>query len=201
MTILIDNFSIGVENWVAAANLTYSVDVVDYTMPISTSGTYFMEDGQIVSTTYSGITDGYTCYYTPSSVLASGTTTLTIHAENTSSGVEEQDFHLLYGYRGEFNEIIDWGATTEVVTTIEAMNLAFCPNKEGQAFYFETADYSSYDLGATINAVGYVDLGATIYPQNTFFFYGRTFTITISGVKDYHNNELDPYTFSFTIEN
>ncbi len=201
MTILIDNFSIGVENWVAAANLTYSVDVVDYTMPISTSGTYFMEDGQIVSTTYSGITDGYTCYYTPSSVLASGTITLTIHAENTSSGVEEQDFHLLYGYRGEFNEIIDWGATTEVVTTIEAMNLAFCPNKEGQAFYFETADYSSYDLGATINAVGYVDLGATIYPQNTFFFYGRTFTITISGVKDYHNNELDPYTFSFTIEN
>lgn len=200
MTILIDNFSIGVEDWVAAANLTYSVDVVDSTTPISISGTYFREDGQIVSTTYSGITDGYTCYYTPSSVLASGTITLTIHAENTASGVEEQDFHLLYGYRGEFNEVVDWGANTEVVTTIEATNLAFCPNTEGQAFYFETAEYTSYDLGATINAVGYVDLGATIYPQNTFFFYERTYTITISGVKDYHDNEMDPYTFSFTIE-
>ena len=200
MTILIDNFSIGVEDWIEAANLTYSVDVVDLTTAISTSGTYFIDDGIVVSTTLSGITDGYKCFYTPSSVLASGTITLTIHVENTASGVEEQEFHLLYGYNCFFNEVVDWGPKNEVVITIEAQNTAFCPNLEGEAFYFETADYTSYDLGASIMPIGSVDLGATIYPQNTFFFYGRTYTITVSGVRDYHNNEMEPYVFSFTIE-
>jgi hypothetical protein len=202
MTILIDNFSIGVEDWVEAANLTYSVDVIETAsgVQISTSGTYFIDDGTIAPTTFSGITDGYTCYYTPSGVLASGTITLTIHAENTASGVEEQNFHLLYGYNCFFNEIVDWGPKNEVVITIEAKNEAFCPNLEGEAFYFETEDYTSYDLGASIVPIGSVDLGATIRPQNTFFFYGRTYTITVSGVKDYHGNEMDPYIFNFTIE-
>ncbi len=200
MTILIDNFSIGVEDWIEAANLIYSVDVVDLTDTISTSGTYFIDDGVVVATTYSGIPNGYTFYYTPSSVLASGTITLTIHAETTISGVLEQDFHLLYGYNCFFNAVVDWGVKTEVVTTIDAVNEVFCPNTEGEAFYFETADYTSHDLGASIMPIGSVDLGATMYPQNTFFFYGRTYTITVSGVRDYHNNEMEPYVFNFTIE-
>lgn len=200
MTILIDNFSIGVGDWVEATNLTYSVDVVDLTSDISVSGTYFIDDGAEVLTVFSPIANGYTCYYTAGSVLASGTITLTIHVENTASGVLEQDFHLLYGYNCFFNEVIDWGPKTEVVTTIDATNEAFCPNTEGEAFYFETADYTSHDLGASINPIGSVDLGATLYPQNTFFFYGRTYTITVSGVRDYHDNEMEPYVFSFTIE-
>lgn len=202
MTILIDNFSIGVEDWVQVANLNYfTVDVVDVTYGISTSGTYFIHDGQVVSTTHSGIPNGYRCYYTPSGVYSDGTIDLTIHAENTVSGVEEQTFHLLYGYNLTFNELIDWGPHTEVVTTIEASNLAFCPNTEAESFYFETADLFSYDLSASIYPVGSINLGAVIYPQNTFFFYGRTYTVTISGVKDYHGNEMEPYTFSFRVEN
>jgi len=202
MTIVIDNFSLGVEDWISVSNLNYfAVDVVDPTYGINASDTYFVHDGQVVSTTHSGITGGYTCYYTPSGVYSDGTIDLTIHAENTVSGVEEQTFHLLYGYNVSFNELIDWGPKTEVITTVQASNIAFCPNIEAKSFYFETADLWSTDLNATIYPVGSVDLGAVIFPQNTFFFYGQTYTITVSGVLDYHGNTMDPYTFSFRVEN
>jgi len=202
MTILIDNFSIGVAEWVPTSTLSYfSVDVVDLTYGINTSGTYFLHDGLIVPTTYSGVPNGYTFYYTPGGVYSDGTITLTIQAENLNSEITFQNFHFLYGYHCEFGEIINWGPHAEVITTIEASNLAFCPNMEGESFYFETLDLPSVNLGASIKAIESINLGATIYPQNTFFFYGRTYTITISGVKDYGGNEMAPYTFSFTIEN
>jgi len=202
MTIIIDNFSIGVEDWTPISSLNYfTVDVIDTIYGISVSGTYFIHDGQVVPTTHSGIAGGYRCYYTPSGVYSDGTIDLTIHAENTSSGVAEQTFHLLYGYNVTFDELIDWGPHTEVITTIRASNLAFCPNTEAESFYFETTDLWSTDLRATINPVGYVDLNASIYPQSTFFFYDRTYIVTISGVKDYHGNEMEPYTFSFRVEN
>ncbi len=201
MTILVENFSIGVGEWVPVVNLDcFTVDVFEDTDTISTSGTYFIHDDQIVPTSYSGIDGGYRCYYYPTSVASSGTINLTIHVENTSSGVVERSFHLLYGYHCTFDEIVDWGPKNEVVTTIEATNTVFCPNTEGAAFYFETKDLESYDLGALLIPVESVDLGAVIYPQSTFFFYDRTYTITVSGVKDFSGNELAPYTFSFTIE-
>lgn len=201
-TILIDNFSMGVEEWISESDLSYfAVDVVDSTYGISTSGTYFIHDGQVVSTTHSGMPGGYRCYYTPSGVYSDGTINLTMHAENTANEVRELTFHLLCGYNLEFEELIDWGPKTEVVTTVQASNLAFCPNTEGDAFYFETKDLYSCDLGAIIYPIGSADLGATIYPQSTAFFYGQTYTITVSGVKDYHGNIMDTYTFSFRVEN
>jgi len=201
-TILIDNFSLGVEEWIPEANLNYfTVDVVDPVHGISTSGTYFIHDGQVVSTTHSGMLGGYKCYYTPSGVYSDGTIDLTIHAENTVSEIKEETFHLLYGYNLKFEELIDWGPNVEVITTIKASNLAFCPNTEGDSFYFQTRDLHSYDLNAAIYPVGSVDLGAVIYPQSTFFFYDRTYMITVSGVRDFAGNVMDPYTFSFRVEN
>jgi len=203
MTIVISNFSIGVEEWAQASGINFSVDVVETAsgVNISTSGTYFIHDGSIVPTSYSGLSGGYTCYYYPASVYSDGTIDLTMHAENTVSGVKEQTFHLLYGYNLEFEELVDWGPNKEVITLVKAKNLAFCPNEEGEALYFQTADLQSVNLGATIQAVESVDLGATIRPQSKAFFYGMTFQIVISGVKDYHGNYLDPYTIEFTIEN
>lgn len=202
MTIIISNFSLGEEEWTAASGINFHVDVVETAsgVGISTSGTYYIHDGNIVPTSFSGITGGYTCYYYPTSVYSDGTVDLTIHAENTVSGVEEQTFHLLYGYNLEFEELVDWGPKNEVITVVKAKNLAFCPNLEGEALYFETADLQSTDLGATIQAIESVNLGATIYPQSTAFFYGRTYIVTISGVRDYHGNYMDPYTIQFTIE-
>jgi hypothetical protein len=199
MTILIDNFSIGVGEWLVLIDLhTLSVDVVDYAHAISTSGTHFLIDGNMVSTSFSGISSGYNVYCSAPTI--SGYTIVTIHAENDNGESKEESYNLLYGYNCEFNELIDWGPKKEVVITMEAENLAFCPNKETDAFFFETADLHSYNLGASIQSIESVDLNAVIYPQNTVFFYGRTYQITISGVKDFSGNEMSPYTFSFTIE-
>ena len=190
------------EEWLPIIDLvSFAVDVIDHTYNITTSGTYFLHDGQIVSTSYSGISDGYRCSYYPTDVYSSGTITITIHAENDNTQIREQDYYLLYGYNCEFEEIVDWGAKKEVVITMDAENLVFCPNTESEAFYFETADLHSRDLGATIQAIESVDLNATIYPQNTFFFYGRTYHIKISGIRDFAGNEMPESIFSFTIEN
>lgn len=201
MTIVIDNFSIGVEDWVQVSDLNYfAVDVMDAAHGISTSGTYFIHDGQVVSTTHSGISGGYICYYTPSGVYSDGTIDLTIHAENTASGVSEQTFHLLYGYNVKFEELVDWGPNVQVDIRAQASNLVRCPNTVAEGFYFITADLRAVNLGATIRAIESVDLGAKIYPQSTAFFYGETYTVTISGVKDFAGNIMDPYTYTFTIE-
>ena len=199
MTILIDNFSVGVTEWLQVADLNaLSVDVIDHTYNISVSGTYFIHNGQIVSTSHSGISDGYKCYYYPSTI--SGEVNLTIHAENDNSETKEEDYYLLYGYNVKFDELIDWGPKSTVVITADVKNKAFCPNVVGEASYFETADLRSYDLGASIQAVESVDLNAIIYPQNTIFFYGRTYTVKISGVKDFAGNEMQAFSFNFTIE-
>jgi len=200
MAILIDNFSISVEEWLAVIDLvSFSVDIIDQTHSITTSGTYFLHDGQIVSTSYSGISDGYTFYYYPPTI--SGAVNLTIHAENDNDETKEKDYYLLYGYHTSFDEIVDWGPKSEVVVWAQAGNEVFCPNIESTAFYFETAELHSCDLGAIINPVGYVNLGATIFPQNSFFFYGRSYRITINGIRDFAGNIMSPREFTFTIEN
>ena len=200
MTILIDNFSISVEEWLPIVDLvSFSVNVIDHDNNITTSGTYFLHDGEIVSTSHSGIVDGYRCYYYPPTI--SGEVNLIIHAENDNSETEEENYYLLYGYNVKFNELIDWGPKREIVIWAQAKNEAFCPNIETDAFYFETADLNSYDLGATIKAVESVDLNATIYPQNTFFFYGRSYTVIISGIKDFYGNKMSEFSFDFTIKN
>jgi len=201
MTILIDNFSIGLDEWVLVADLvSFSVDAVDNTFGVTTTGTYFLRDGQQVTTTFSGITDGYRMFYSPTSVVSSGTITLTAHVTNTVSGTAEQDFYLLYGYNLLFDEQVNWGPLRVVDVLVQGTNTVLCPNTEGEGFIFTTADLPSVDLGATIQPVEFVDLGATIYPQSTAFFYGKTFTVTVSGVKDFSGNVMDPYILNFTIE-
>ena len=200
MTILIDNFSIDAKEWLPIVDLvSFSVDVVDHEYSVSTSGTYFLHNGQIVSTSFSGISNGYRCYYYPPTI--SGAVNLTIHAENDNSETKEEDYYLLYGYNVKFNEVVDWGPKKEVVTTVDVKNLAFCPNTKTDAFHFETADLESRNLNAIINPVGYVSLGATIFPQNTFLFYGKTYTIKINGIRDFAGNKMSEFSFSFTIEN
>ena len=203
MSILIDNFSMEVEEWLPVADLgSFSVDAVETAsgVGISTSGTYFIHDGQIVSTTYSGITGGYTCYYTPSGVYSDGTIDLTIHVEKTASGVSEQTFYLLYGYNAIFEDWVGWGPNVQVDIRAQASNSVRCSNTVGEGFYFITADLEAVNLGATIRAIESVDLGAKIYPQSTAFFYGETYTGTISGVTDFAGNIMDPYTYMFMIE-
>ena len=201
MTILIDNFSLGVEDWIATSELgLFSVDTVDYVNNITTSGTYFVHNGSQVVTTFSGIANGYRMFYEPSDVTSSGIIVLTAHVQNDILEVEEQSFYLLYGYNLKFEEIIDWGPVTRVDIRAQATNLVLCPNTVAEGFYFTTVDLVSKNLGAIIQIIEAINLSASIRPQSSTFFYGRTYTITISGVKDFTGNEMDPYIFTFTIE-
>lgn len=191
----------GVEEWVPTSELgSFSVDAVDYVNNITTSGTYFIHNGSQVTTTFSGITDGYRMFYEPSDVTSSGTIVLTAHVQNDILEVEEQTFYLLCGYNLIFEETNDWGPVTQVDIRAQATNSALCPNTVAEGFYFTTVDLVSKNLSASIQAIEGVNLGAKIYPQSTAFFYGKTYTVTISGVKDFAGNEMDPYSYTFTIE-
>jgi len=199
---VISNFSLGIEEWVEVANLNhFAVDVTDTSsgVQVSTSGTYFIHDGKAVTTTYSGISGGYRCFYSPTSVTSSGIINLVVHAENTNNEVLERSYSLLYGYNCLFNEEVDWGPYKDVITIVKATNEVSCPHTSKESFYFTTKDLPACDLGAFIGSIESLNLGAVIYPQSTFFFYGRTYRVTISGVKDFSGNKLDPYTFTFTI--
>jgi len=200
MAILIDNFSIGVSEWLPLTDLvSFSVNVVDLDCPISTSGTYFEIDYLPVVTTFSGIPNGYRA--TCAAPTISGSLTVTLHAENTCSGIVEQSFYLLFGYNLKYDEVEDWGPITDVEIWAKASNSVFCPNTETTAFYFQTKDLESRDLGASIFPSGWADLGAQIVPQSKYLFYGRTYTVTVSGIKDYSGNTMESIVFSFTIEN
>jgi len=202
MTILIDNFSLGVEDWIATSELgLFSVDAVDPSVNnITTSGTYFIHNGSQVTTTFSGIANGYRMFYDPFDVISSGTIILTAHVQNDILEVEEQNFYLLYGYNLKFEETIDWGPVTQVDIRTQATNSALCPNTVAEGFYFTTVDLVSRNLRASIQVIEAVNLSASIRPQSTAFFYGETYTVTVSGVKDFIGNEMDSYVFTFTIE-
>lgn len=179
------------------------VDIVDYLYPIDTSKTYLAVNGTTVSGTwFEDITNGKRLYYNPSDDFYSdGVLTYTVHAESIIGEVEEKDFYLLYGYNVELNELIDWGYNEHVVVRLEAENLAFCPNKVAEAFDFTTLDLKSFNLSCKINPIGYVDLPATISPQSTVFYYGKTYTIKLKNVKDFAGNVMPDFEYTFTIEN
>jgi hypothetical protein len=201
MSILIDNFSMEVEEWVPVADLgSFSVDTVDHVNTIISGSSYFIHDGVQVVTTFSGITDGYRMSYIPVDVSSSGVISLVAHVQNDVPETVEQTFYLLYGYNAKFEEWVDWGPFVQVDIRAQATNSVRCPNTVAEGFYFITADLESRNLGATIRAIESVDLGASIFPQSTCFFYGSTYKVTVSGVKDFAGNTMDPYIFSFTIE-
>jgi len=201
MSILIDNFSMGVEEWLPTTDLdSFSVDVVDHVNTIVSGSSYFIHDGIQVTTTFSGITDGYRMFYTPVGISSTGVISLIVHVQNDVPEIVEQEYSLLCGYNAIFEEWVDWGPNVQVDIRAQASNSVRCPNTVGEGFYFVTADLEAKNLGATIRAIESVNLGAKIYPQSTTFFYGETYVITISGVKDFSGNVMDPYTYTFTIE-
>jgi len=203
MAIFISNFNIGVADWIQVSALgTFQVDITVSSGSVDTtsSGSYFLHNDEQVPTTFSGIPGGQRMFYTPASVVSSGTFTITAHAKDSYGSIQEKDFYLLYGYNIKFDQIVEWGPNKQIDVLLNASNAVTCPNLEGAAYYFKTADYIHSDLGAIIRVIEPVDLGATIYTQSTAFYYGKTYTITVSGVRDFSNNIMDPYTLTFTIE-
>jgi hypothetical protein len=177
------------------------VDITDNVYGIDVSNSYFLVDGQQVPVTFSGIVDGQRMFYDPGGFYSDGYLTYVAHAQNLNGDVEEESYSLLYGYDIDFDDYVDWGPGNKIDIWMSASNLARCSNTSTDAYYFVTRDLSLKDLGASINPVEYVDLGVSIFPQSKTFFYDGTYTIIISGVRDYHGNELSDFSFSFTVEN
>jgi len=195
------DFFIEQDNFTTATDIAW-IDVVDYLYPINTDETYLSVNGTVVSGTwFEDIPNGKRLYYDPlDDFYSDGVLTYSIHTENTMGEVEDKDFYLLYGYDLHPNEVIDWGPNKTVVVRVEAQNLVFCPNREGEAFDFTTVDLKSMNLKCTIRPVGYVDLLVQISPQSTVFYYGKTYTIKLKGVKDFAGNVMPDFEYTFTIE-
>lgn len=195
------SFFLDVEDY-TTASATAWVDIYDPNYNITTSGCYFKVDGVQKAVTFSGAGNSYRMYYNPDDdFYTDGITVYTAHVENSMGDVLEKNYSLLYGYNLDYNEVVDWGPNRTVSIWTTATNKAFCPNTATDAFYFITRDYEFRSLNSIIKPVAPVDIGAALYPQNTFFFYGRTYRVTISGVKDFSGNVLEPFVYEFTIEN
>lgn len=199
MSIIIHNFSLTYNAWLPITDLAVlSVDVIDPVYSISVSGTKFYYNDQLVSGTFNDITNGYKISYTQGTV-SSGVDIL-VHAENSNGEQLDKTYNLLFGYRVEYDEPINWGAHKQVDVYMKAKNTVLCPNEETEAFYFKTSDYYTTNFTAKVYPVAPKDLGATLKTQSTFFYYGQTYQITVDGIKDFNGNAMEPYTFTFTIE-
>lgn len=182
------------------ASATAWIDIIDYMWPIDTTNSYFEIDGIQVAVTFSGIPNGQRMFYDPPNDFdADGTITYTAHAQNSMGDIREQNYYLLYGYNIVFNEIVDWGANKQIDIIAKAKNEAFCPQGSSDAFYFRTRDLHSLELGSIIKPVEPLDLGSSLRTQSTAFYYGKTYTVTVSGIKDFAGNVLSPFNYSFTI--
>jgi hypothetical protein len=202
-SLFVGGFFIEPDEFIEASSIG-SIDLIDYIYGIDESSIYIQKDG----TTLSGISiedipNGKRIYFDPEDdYYSDGEIVLSIYAESSIGEVLDQDFYLLYGYNLELNEVVSWKPNSRVYIRSTASNKAFCKNYEGVAYYFDTVDYESFNLGASISAAFNLssDINFSIYPQSTAFFYGKTYTVTVSGVKDHSGNVMAPFVYSFTIE-
>jgi hypothetical protein len=221
----VDLLSLKISNFLPAeedysfVNDGVSVDITDDVYAVLTSasgipcsGTCCLKvDDVTVPVTFSGITDGYRMYYNPTDDFSSleGSTTFTVHAENSNGDILERNYYLTYGYLVDYDNInrigFDYGINTQVLVRMSAENLATCPKYSADAYWFETRDYFQKDLNASIIGEppdiisSESSLGAVINPQSTAFFYGKTFRVVLNA-KDFVGNEMEPYEFEFKIE-
>jgi hypothetical protein len=202
-SLFVGGFFIEPDEFIEASSIG-SIDLIDYLYGINESSIYIQKDG----TTLSGISiedipNGKRVFFDPDDdYYSDGEIVLRVYAESLIGEVLDQEFYLLYGYNLELNEVVGWKPNSRVYIRSTASNKAFCKNYEGIAYYFDTVDYDSFDLGASISAAFNLssDINFSIYPQSTAFFYGKTYTVTVSGVKDHSGNVMAPFVYSFTIE-
>lgn len=208
LSLKISNFSLETGEWEQATS-TISVDVTDDVYSVTASGCYFKVNGQQVSVTTSGITDGYRVFYDPANDFddIEGPAVITAHGENNNGDVLEQDYSLTFGYIVEYTnyERFGWnyGQGEKVVVRMSAENLATCPEFSADAYWFETREIDRRELTASITGEysydGTNDLNASIYPQSTAYFYGKIFRVKLNA-KDLAGNEMEPLEFEFKIE-
>jgi len=207
MSIQITNFSLSIGQW-GYANSGVSVDITDLVHTVTTSGCYFEVGGTTVSSTLAVISDGYRMTYDPADDFASllGPTEFKAHGSNDNGEFLYSNFYVTFGYIVEYvnqpQDGWDFGYNTEVVVRASAENASSCPVSNAEAFWFTTEDRTNRHLGASIVGVPAAvteDLPASIYPQSTAFFYGKTYKVVLRA-KDFAGNEMEPFEFEFKTE-
>jgi len=178
------------------------IEIIDGLGEVDTNNCYFSIDDQQVISTFVPISNGYRMEYNPANDYAYlDSFKLSVHAQNYYNDVLEIDYKFFYGADIKLNEVVDFGSEYSIPVWSKANNLMNCPEFSTIAYTFETQRRLYKDLNMSIKPIGYVDLPVTLYPQNTFFFYGRTYNVIISGLKDVSGNVTPEYTYTFTIEN
>jgi len=178
------------------------IEIIDGLGEVDTNNCYFSIDDQQVISTFVPINNGYRMEYNPSNDYAYlDSFKLSVHAQNYYNDVLEIDYRFFYGADIKLNEVMDLGSKRSISVWSKATNLMNCPEFSTISYNFETQKRLHSDLNISILPVSYVDLPVTLYPQNTFFFYGRTYNVIISGLKDVSGNVTPEYTHTFTIEN
>jgi len=218
----IDLLSLKISNFIPAEDdYVYgsegiSVDVTDdvynvlTSSGVSCSGTCLKVDGVAVETTFSGITDGYRMYYDPPTgfEFLGGSTEFLVRAENSNGDVLERSYYLTNGYFMDYVNYpgrFDFGWENQILVRMSAEDLATCPKFSADAYWFITEHLIPKDLSARIVGIpapvteAIENLQASISPQSTAFFYGKTFRVVLT-CKDFEGNIMEPYEFEFKIE-
>lgn len=201
-SLFVSGFFLNTDDFTMASGVGH-VDIIDHIYDIDETTIVITKDSLILTEVFiEDIPNGKRIFFNPLDDFYSETEiALSIYAESVYGEVLEETFYLLFGYNIELNERpLLWGASTRVYVQAVASNLAVCPNVEGTSYYFDTRDHFSLNLQASINAVESLDLMCSIYPQSTAFYYGKTYTVKISNVKDYHGNVMPDFEYVFTIE-
>jgi hypothetical protein len=200
MVILIDNFSIdeGIDYYFTSL-VDFSTDIIDTNNNLTSSGVAVYLDEVNVTSYIIPITNGFKVGYL---TVPSGNLILT-YSGCVGSNELLRSYTLAFGYYLNYQEVDYYKTRTEVPIFLKVDNNVNTSATEYFSTFFETRNYSSSYLEATITAdgFGYKDIGIYIRPQSKWFFYGQTYEIKISGIKDFSGNILPEKIFKFTIEN
>lgn len=200
MAITITDFSVDTNTWVDVSSpIVFSAEVTDSLYSVTSSGTYFELNSMVLPTTISG-SNPYVIASDP--VTISGNVDLYLYIRNSNNDTEVKYYGFMFGYHVEYEDLMaDWGPNKEVLIRASARNSVVCPNTDNYCTYFLTEDYKTIDLASSIIPQGWGNLVSDITGQKAELEYGRTYTITIKGIKDYSGNEMDDIIFTFTVEN
>ena len=201
MGLYITNFSIPEDSTVYCTSLLdFSVDVLDDTNIVTLSGTYLSINTENTFCTYSSILNGYRLQC---STVPSGTIWLEVFGSNNLDETINTLYILQFGYEIEWDRVVVWPNNKEIPVSVSANNNVFNSNTMYYSTFFKTSNYKESNLEAwvSVEGSGQLNLNASIFPQSKYFMYGNSYSITISGIKDFSGNILPAKTYNFTLEN
>jgi hypothetical protein len=200
MSIYIENFSIPLQQEVYFTDLvSFSAEIKDDVYIVVSSGVGIYVNEKAVPFIQETINNGYKLTY---NIKPTSNFDITYSGINNINESIKKTYNMFFGYTVLSNEVNYWEVYKEVPVFIKVSNNVTSVGTSYFSTFFETRKYKEATLEATITAdgSGYKDLNTLLRAQSTYFFYGKTYTITITGIKDFSGNIMPDKKFIFTIE-